>query len=133
MDTMDYLCKIGQFGKNPDGSYTRRIFSPEWEGAADLVRNEMRALSMKTDRDAAGNEHGVLLGSVPGLPAIILGSHLDTVPSGGLYDGAMGVAAALAALSRAQKEGVVFRHPMEIYAFNGEEFNPLGALFGSRV
>ena len=48
-------------------------------------------------RDAAGNEHGVLLGSVPGLPAIILGSHLDTVPSGGLYDGAMGVAAALAA------------------------------------
>lgn len=88
---------------------------------------------MKTDRDAAGNEHGVLLGSVPGLPAIILGSHLDTVPSGGLYDGAMGVAAALAALSRAQKEGVIFRHPMEIYAFNGEEFNPLGALFGSRV
>lgn len=63
----------------------------------------MKALSMKTDRDAAGNEHGVLLGSVPGLPAIILGSHLDTVPSGGLYDGAMGVAAALAALSRAQK------------------------------
>ena len=133
MDTMGYLRKIGQFGKNPDGSYTRRIFSPEWERAADLVRSEMKALSMKTDRDAAGNEHGVLLGSVPGLPAIILGSHLDTVPSGGLYDGAMGVAAALAALSRAQKEGVIFRHPMEIYAFNGEEFNPLGALFGSRV
>lgn len=133
MDTMGYLRKIGQFGKNPDGSYTRRIFSPEWERVADLVRSEMKALSMKTDRDAAGNEHGVLLGSVPGLPAIILGSHLDTVPSGGLYDGAMGVAAALAALSRAQKEGVIFRHPMEIYAFNGEEFNPLGALFGSRV
>lgn len=133
MDTMGYLRKIGQFGKNPDGSYTRHIFSPEWERAADLVRSEMKALSMKTDRDAAGNEHGVLLGSVPGLPAIILGSHLDTVPSGGLYDGAMGVAAALAALSRAQKEGAIFRHPMEIYAFNGEEFNPLGALFGSRV
>ena len=133
MDTMGYLRKIGQFGKNPDGSYTRRIFSPEWESAADLVRSEMKALSMKTDRDAAGNEHGVLLGSVPGLPAIILGSHLDTMPSGGLYDGAMGVAAALAALSRAQKEGVIFRHPIEIYAFNGEEFNPLGALFGSRV
>lgn len=95
MDTMGYLRKIGQFGKNPDGSYTRRIFSPEWERAADLVRSEMKALSMKTDRDAAGNEHGVLLGSVPGLPAIILGSHLDTVPSGGLYDGAMGVAARL--------------------------------------
>ena len=69
MDTMGYLRKIGQFGKNPDGSYTRRIFSPEWERAADLVRSEMKALSMKTDRDAAGNEHGVLLGSVPGLPA----------------------------------------------------------------
>ena len=82
MDTMGYLRKIGQFGKNPDGSYTRRIFSPEWERAADLVRSEMKALSMKTDRDAAGNEQGVLLGSVPGLPAIILGSHLDTVPSG---------------------------------------------------
>ena len=70
MDTMGYLRKIGQFGKNPDGSYTRRIFSPEWERAADLVRSEMKALSMKTDRDAAGNEHGVLLGSVPGLPAV---------------------------------------------------------------
>lgn len=49
MDTMGYLRKIGQFGKNPDGSYTRRIFSPEWERAADLVRSEMKALSMKTD------------------------------------------------------------------------------------
>lgn len=65
MDTMGYLRKIGQFGKNPDGSYTRRIFSPEWERAADLVRSEMKALSMKTDRDAAGNEHGVLLGPFP--------------------------------------------------------------------
>ena len=35
MDTMGYLRKIGQFGKNPDGSYTRHIFSPEWERAAD--------------------------------------------------------------------------------------------------
>lgn len=40
MDTMGYLRKIGQFGKNPDGSYTRRIFSPEWERAADLVQRD---------------------------------------------------------------------------------------------
>ena len=82
----EILRKIGQAGHNEDGSYTRTCYSPEYFQAVDIVEQEMRALGMEISRDAAGNIHGVLPGSQPGAESIVLGSHLDTVPSGGLFD-----------------------------------------------
>ena len=129
----EILRKIGQAGHNEDGSYTRTCYSPEYFQAVDIVEQEMRALGMEVSRDAAGNIHGVLPGSQPGAESIVLGSHLDTVPSGGLFDGAYGVAAGLAVAGWLRREGKQLRRPLEIYGFNAEESNPIGGTFGSRA
>ena len=88
---------------------------------------------METERDAAGNIHGILRGTDSGKKAIIMGSHLDTVPSGGLFDGAYGVAARLEVVRRLKEEGRRLRHTIELYGFNAEESNPLSGTFGSRA
>ena len=129
----EILAEIGTAGKNADGSYTRSCYSPEYFQAVEIVRKRMEAMGMQVSQDAAGNIHGVLPGSESGQKSIIMGSHLDTVPSGGLFDGAYGVAGALEAVRRLKEEGKVLRHPIEIYGFNGEESNPLGGTFGSRA
>ena len=130
---MDILQTIAHYGRQPDGSYTRRLYSPEFFQAVDASEKLMHQAGLTTSRDAAGNLHGVLPGTEPGLKHILLGSHLDTVPSGGLYDGAYGVAAALGAVLRLKEEGKHLRHTVEVYAFNGEEASPLGGTFGSRA
>lgn len=129
----EILAEIGQAGRNADGSYTRACYSPEYFQAVDLVEKKMSELGMAVNRDAAGNIHGVLSGSQAGLKSILIGSHLDTVPSGGLYDGAYGVAAGLEVVRRLKEEGRQLRHPLEVYGFNAEESNPIGGTFGSRA
>lgn len=127
------LSAIGEAGKNPDGSYTRVCYSPAYFEALDIVEGQMRKLLMEVHRDAAGNIRGVLAGTDPEAGSIIIGSHLDTVPSGGLFDGAYGVAAALETVRRLGEEGKRLRHTLEVYGFNAEESNPIGGTFGSRA
>lgn len=130
---MDILENIGHFGKNPDGSYTRRLYSPEFFQALGAAEQLLQQAGLITSRDAAGNLRAVLSGTEPERKHILMGSHLDTVPSGGLFDGAYGVAAAIACVQRLKKEGKRLRHTVEVYAFNGEEASPLGGTFGSRA
>lgn len=129
----EMLAAIGQAGKNPDGSYTRTCFSATYFQAVEIVRKKMEELGMQVSQDMAGNIHGFLPGSDPKAKSIIMGSHLDTVPSGGLYDGAYGVAGALEVVRRLKESGVQLCHPIEIYGFNAEESNPVGGTFGSRA
>lgn len=129
----EILAEIGTAGKNADGSYTRSCYSPEYFQAVEIVRKRMETMGMQVSQDAAGNIRGVLPGSEPGCKSILMGSHLDTVPSGGLFDGAYGVAGALEVVRRLKEEGKTLRHPIEVYGFNGEESNPLGGTFGSRA
>lgn len=129
----EILAKIGTAGRNEDGSYTRRCYSSEFFKAVDIVEEQMKEQDMETERDAAGNIHGILRGTDSGKKAIIMGSHLDTVPSGGLFDGAYGVAARLEVVRRLKEEGRRLRHTIELYGFNAEESNPLSGTFGSRA
>lgn len=129
----EILKAIGRAGRNEDGSYTRACYSPEYFEAVDITEAMMREYGMETSRDAAGNLHGVLRGTEPGLKSIIIGSHLDTVPSGGLFDGAYGVAGGLEVARRFKEKGKKPRHTIELYAFNAEESSPLGGTFGSRA
>lgn len=124
---------IGMAGKNEDGSYTRSCYSPAYFDALDIVERQMRELNLEVNRDAAGNIHGLLPGTEEGLGSIMIGSHLDTVPSGGLFDGAYGVAAGIEVVRRLKEEGKCLRHPLELYGFNAEESNPIGGTFGSRA
>ena len=129
----EILRDIASFGKNEDGSYTRTCYSPEYFEAATAVEKQMKSLGMKTEWDAAGNIHGILPGTRSGAKSILIGSHMDTVPHGGLFDGAYGVASGLAVVKRLVDEGKKLEHPIEIYGFNAEESNPIGGTFGSRA
>ncbi|MBR4579006.1 MAG: Zn-dependent hydrolase [Oscillospiraceae bacterium] len=129
----EILDRIGEAGKNPDGSYSRGCYSDAYFQAVDIVEKQMRQYGMQTSRDAAGNIHGFLPGTEVGLKSILMGSHLDTVPNGGLFDGAYGVAGGLEVVRRLQEEGRKLRHPIELYGFNAEESNPIGGTFGSRA
>lgn len=129
----EILEAIGMAGKNEDGSYTRSCYSPAYFEALDIVERQMRELNLEVKRDAAGNIHGLLPGTEEGLGSIMIGSHLDTVPSGGLFDGAYGVAAGIEVVRRLKEEGKCLRHPLELYGFNAEESNPIGGTFGSRA
>src|SRR6185437_14391285 len=81
----------------------------------------------------AGNTIGLYPGLEPELKPIALGSHTDTVPDGGKYDGALGVLAALGCVDALATAEVKLRHPVEVINFNSEEAAVAGGTFGSRA
>lgn len=128
----DILHEIGGIGRNEDGSITRLGGSAEYYQALEKVKAYMEELGMQTRRDSVGNLHGVLPGSDPEKKAIVLGSHLDTVIKGGVFDGMLGVTGALEVVRRLKETNQTLQHPLEIWGFNLEESSPLGGTFGSR-
>src|SRR5206468_10385989 len=78
-----------------DKPYTRRSFTPMFLKGRDWLRARFEAAGLETRIDAAGNLIGRRAGTRPGTGAIVIGSHSDTVPSGGRFDGTAGVIAGL--------------------------------------
>ena len=104
---------------------------PSWSEADMEARRwlvaRIAAAGMETQVDAAGN----ILGRwVSGASVVMVGSHIDSVPNGGMFDGALGVLAGLECLRRIKEEGVRLRHPLELVAFTDEE-GAFGGFFGS--
>jgi allantoate deiminase len=127
--SLDELAKIGA---GPDGGVTRVAWSAELLAAYAWVGERMRSIGLDVAVDAAGN----LIGrwDVGSGPAVLVGSHLDTVPSGGRLDGVLGVVAAVHAVARLQEEGFEPERPVWIVAFMDEEGTRFdAALFGSRA
>jgi allantoate deiminase len=126
------LAQLGLIGAGKDGSVTRLAWTPVLLEAYGWVAERMRSLGLEVEIDAAGN----LLGrwNVGDGAPVAVGSHLDTVPTGGRFDGALGVVAAVHAVRRLQEDGVEPRRPLWIVAFMDEEGARFGtALFGSRA
>ena len=88
------LEELGRLGESSTGM-DRVAYSPEDILGRDYSIKMMQESGLKTRIDTAGNIIGWLAGSDNDLPAIALGSHTDTVPKGGKYDGALGVMAAI--------------------------------------
>jgi N-carbamoyl-L-amino-acid hydrolase len=116
---------------------TRDSYGAGESAALDIVEAAARTHGLETARDAAANLVVTLNGQDPDLPALACGSHLDSVPRGGNFDGAAGVIAGLAALVRMRAEGVVPRRTIRVYGLRGEESAAFGrayigssALFG---
>ena len=80
------LEEIYQCGRKEDGTFTRMAYSPEDVKGRETFMNYFRKLGIEPRVDEAGNIHARLEGEDPSLPAILTGSHLDTVPDGGKYD-----------------------------------------------
>jgi N-carbamoyl-L-amino-acid hydrolase len=118
---------------DPDRPYTRRSFSPRFlEGRAWLGR-QFEAAGLEVRIDPAGNLIGRSEGRTPGKGTILIGSHSDTVPSGGRFDGAAGVIAALEIARSMNEGGTRLRHNLEVVDFLAEEPSEFGlSCIGSR-
>ena len=126
------LDEVARFGRTTNGGVTRVAWSAELFDAYAWVGDRMRDLGLDVEIDAAGNLTGRWEAGTG--PAVLVGSHLDTVPSGGRFDGALGVIAAVHAVARLKEQGTRPKRPLWIIAFMDEEgarFN--SALFGSRA
>lgn len=106
---------------DPDRPYTRRSFTARFLQGRGWLRQRFEAMGMTVRLDAAANMIARLEGSVAGAQPIMLGSHSDTVPSGGRFDGTAGILAALEAVRGLRTEGYQPRHPIEIVDFLAEE------------
>jgi allantoate deiminase len=115
-----------------EGAIERVYLSPEHARVNRLVAEWMRAVGMRTWQDAAGNQCGRIEGSEPGAPALLLGSHLDTVPDAGRYDGIVGVLMAIEVVRLLRDRIPAFPFAVEVIAFSDEEGTRFGrALLGS--
>jgi len=118
----------------PDRPYTRRSFTPRFGEGRAWLANAFRTAGLETEIDAAGNLVGRLPGLDDGLKPIVVGSHSDTVPSGGRYDGVLGVLSALEVAQTVQAAGKRLRHPLEVVDFLAEEPSEFGlSCIGSRA
>ena len=99
----------------------RVAYSPADIAGREYTIELMRQAGLETHIDTAGNIIGRRPGSDGNLPAIALGSHTDTVPKGGKYDGALGVMAAIEAVRTLAEQGHRTRHPVEVIDFTNEE------------
>ena len=103
------------------GRLTRLYLSPAHARAVDLVTGWMRAAGMTAAPDAVGNVIGRYESEPPGAPALLLGSHIDTVRDAGRFDGALGVVAAIAIVAHLALTGRRLPFAIEVAAFGDEE------------
>jgi len=125
---LDHLATIGA---DPAGGVSRVAYSAADVEARGWVRETMLGLGMEVRRDEALNLMGRYPGAEAGLKPLALGSHTDTVPAGGRFDGALGVVAALACVRALRDAGVRLRHPVEVIDFAAEEATLGGGTLGS--
>jgi N-carbamoyl-L-amino-acid hydrolase len=104
----------------------RPSYSAEEEEAAAFFLEQAKALQIPAYKDGAGNYYFILEGTDPLLPAIVSGSHVDSVPRGGRYDGPAGVVAPFSVLAAFKKQGIKPPHTVCAMIIRGEE----GAWFG---
>ena len=123
------LDALASIGRTPEGGVSRVAFSAEDIAGREHILGLMKAGGLAVRRDPAGNLIGRREGSVAALAPIVLGSHADTVPNGGRFDGALGVVAALECVDVLREVGWRTRHPLEVVIFADEE----GGLIGSRA
>ncbi|HEY3066704.1 MAG TPA: Zn-dependent hydrolase [Methylomirabilota bacterium] len=128
------LEKLATFGGLPGGGVTRPCWSPPHEAARAWLLAELRAAGLETWVDGAGNVFGALgaTGISTRAPVVLTGSHIDTVPEGGMLDGALGVMAGLECLETIRERGAPHRLPVAVAAWSDEE-GRYGSLFGSRA
>lgn len=124
------LNTLGIIGFVPSEGTTRLAYHPAYDKGRDYVKGLMEDAGLQTAIDRVGN----LTGKLPGQERHILavGSHLDTVPGGGMFDGALGVLAGIACLRALQQQHYFPRHTLEVIGFTEEEGNVVGGTFGSK-
>src|SRR6056297_1332141 len=127
------LLEIGLIGKVENKGISRLAFTEEYDEARIVLRNYMENIGLKTEIDGVGNLIGTFEGMNPKLSSIVIGSHLDTVPNGGLFDGALGIFSGLEVIETMKDKNIKPEHNIKVIAFNAEEGSAMGGTFGSRA
>ncbi|MGN7396666.1 Zn-dependent hydrolase [Peribacillus frigoritolerans] len=129
---LGHLAELSEIGKNDatDG-ITRFSYTDVEQEAVDLVTEYMRRAGLAVTVDEVGN----VIGSTPGIgPAIVVGSHIDTVPEGGKFDGALGVLSAIEIAQTLNEQQVEQTKILKVVAFKDEEGSRFGfGMIGSRA
>lgn len=128
------VMEIAAIGPTPEGGSCRLALTPEDAAARRLLLQWCRPLKLHFEQDAIGNMFLRREGSESTAGAVAFGSHLDTVPTGGRFDGVFGVLAGLEIMRALEEAGFRTRAPLELVNWTNEEgsrFRP--AMMGSRV
>jgi N-carbamoyl-L-amino-acid hydrolase len=123
------LDTLSQIGRNAKGGVTRVAYTEEDRQGRAAVMDLMRQAGLEVRIDAAGNLIGRRAGTDSSLPPIAMGSHVDSVPEGGKYDGCVGSLSAIEVVQTLGERGIRTRHPIEVLIFQNEE----SGLVGSRA
>ncbi|MFQ5791680.1 MAG: Zn-dependent hydrolase [Acidobacteriota bacterium] len=127
--SLEHLESLAELGKTPEGGISRIAYSDADREARSYVMELMGAAGLETEIDVAGNILGRRGGREPDLPPLMLGSHIDSVPDGGNYDGQVGSIGAIEVAQTLLENRVTPRHPLEVVIFQNEE----GGKTGSRA
>jgi len=126
----DHLRALAEFGKNPQGGVSRLAYSEADRRGREYVFGLMQQAKLEVSIDAAGNIIGRRAGSGDNrLKPLLFGSHVDSVPEGGNYDGDVGSLGAIEVAQTLAENHLTTRHPLEVVIFQNEE----GGLIGSRA
>jgi allantoate deiminase len=118
---------LGKIGRVESGGLRRLSFTQQEKEAKDVVKLIMGTAGLTVSEDQIGNLIGRKEGTNPNAKTLLIGSHIDTVPNGGIFDGALGVLTGVEVLHTLNENNIETECPIEIIAFTDEE----GARFSS--
>jgi N-carbamoyl-L-amino-acid hydrolase len=122
-----HISELSKFGANPQGGVSRVAFSEADIAGREYIKRLMQDAGLAVRIDTAGNIIGRREGSNPKLPPILIGSHTDSVPGGGNYDGDVGVLGAIEVAQVLKERNVRLKHPLEVVDFVDEEGGTVGS------
>lgn len=125
---LDSFNQLASIGATADGGVDRPTFSEAHLAARKWFREHIKQSGLEFRTDGAGNHSAFLACAESNEPTLILGSHLDSVPNGGRFDGALGVMAALEVLKTVRENGIKLRVNLEAMDFTDEEGTLVGLL-----
>jgi len=126
------LQHLGMIGFEEGKGTSRMAYSSAYLEGAAYVKGLMEEAGLTVTEDCVGNLLATLPGTDPDRRIIATGSHLDSVPGGGIYDGPLGVLGAIECIRTMKEQGYRPVHTLQVIAFEEEEGNVVGGTFGSR-
>jgi allantoate deiminase len=128
-----HIDKLSTFTATPGNGTTRLTYSKEDKQARAYIKSRMNEYGLEVREDGFGNIFGKLKGTLQDAPSVLIGSHFDSVPNGGSYDGPAGVVAALEVAALYAQKQLVPKYTLEVIALVEEEGARFGGgLMGSR-
>ncbi len=128
-----HLIELAQFGKTLEGGTQRVAYTDIDLQGREYAMRLMHEAKLDVSIDAAGNIIGRRTGNDTALKPLVIGSHIDSVPAGGSYDGQVGSMGAIEVAQTLAENNVRMRHPLEVVLFQNEEGGTIGSAALARM